>query len=409
MPRVPRLAPAAAAHAAADAGQSISKSPAVSSGTPSRHVPIDALRGVVMLAMLLDHVREFFYLHAQVADPMDLGTTPPSLFASRLLAHLCAPIFVALTGLSAWLYGQHRGGKPAAAAFLFKRGLFLIVLELTVVNFAWTFSLPPQTIFLQVIWVIGLSMIALSGLLWLPRPAVLAIGLSVVFGHNLLDPIAFAPGEYGHALWALIHDRSYIELSDSVRARSSYPLLPWIGVIALGWSAGAWFGSGSSAPTRRRKLLTVGVGALVLFFLMRAVNVYGDPHPWELGSSPVETAMSFLNLTKYPPSADFILLTIGTGALLLVLLEQAPGRALGWIAVFGAAPLFFYIVHLYLLHLLNLLALSSFGPNRGRLFSLPSVAALWILAGAVSAPLWFLCRWFAGVKRHSKNALLSYL
>nr|WP_269845191.1 heparan-alpha-glucosaminide N-acetyltransferase domain-containing protein [Sphingomonas deserti] len=381
----------------------------MSSGTPSRHVPIDALRGVVMLAMLVDHVREFFYLHAQVADPMDLGTTPPSLFASRLLAHLCAPIFVALTGLSAWLYGQHRGGKPAAAAFLFKRGLFLIVLELTVINFAWTFSLPPQTIFLQVIWVIGLSMIALSGLLWLPRPALLAIGLSIVFGHNLLDPIAFAPGEYGHALWALLHDRGYIALSDSVRARSSYPLLPWIGVVALGWSAGTWFGSDISAPTRRRRLLTVGVGALVLFLSMRAVNVYGDPHPWELGSSPVETAMSFVNLTKYPPSAVFILLTIGTGALLLVLLEQAPGRALGWIAVFGAVPLFFYIAHLYLLHLLNLLALSSLGPNHGRLFSLPSVAALWLLAGAVAAPLWFLCRWFAGVKRRSNYALLSYL
>jgi uncharacterized membrane protein len=143
--------------------------------------------------------------------------------------------------------------------------------------------------------------------------------------------------------------------------------------------------------------------------MMRAVNVYGDPHPWELGSSPVETAMSFLNLTKYPPSADFILLTIGSGALLLVLLEHAPARALRWIAVFGSAPLFFYIAHLYLLHLLNLLALSSLGPNHGRLFSLPNVAALWFLAGAVSVPLWFLCRWFAGVKRRSRNALLSYL
>ena len=260
--------------------------PAYGATTPSpiaRIASIDALRGIVMLLMLVDHVREYFYLHAQVADPMDVGATSPALFASRLLAHLCAPIFVALTGLSAWLYGQKTAGKAAAASFLFKRGLFLIVLELTVVSFAWTFSLPPQTLFLQVIWAIGLSMVALSPLLWLPRPAVLAIGAAIVLGHNLLDPVAFAPGETGHAFWAILHDRGFIELTDSVRARTSYPILPWIGIIALGWSAGPWFGSSGSEGARHRKLLLAGAGALALFLVLRGFNLYGDPRPWVVG------------------------------------------------------------------------------------------------------------------------------
>lgn len=367
---------------------------------------IDALRGLVILLMLVDHAREFFFIHAQVSDPMDVTATSPALFFTRLTAHLCAPVFVALTGLSAWLYASKKGGAPAASAFLFKRGLFLIFLELTLVNFAWTFSLTPTTVFLQVIWVIGLSMMALAALVHLPRPLLIALGLIIVLGHNLLDPITVAEGAPGHAIWAVLHDRGYIDLPWGGQARTSYPLLPWIGVIALGYGIGPWFVA--EGASRRRRLIALGVAMLALFALLRTINLYGD-QPWTAQTDLLHTAMSVLNLTKYPPSADFLLATLGIGALLLAALEQAPRRLVGLLAIFGGAPLFFYLIHLYALHLLNLGALVALGPNQGESFSLPGVGWIWLLAVAVAVPGWFACRWFGEVKRHSTQWWMKYL
>lgn len=367
---------------------------------------IDALRGLVILLMLVDHAREFFFIHAQVSDPMDVTATSPALFFTRLTAHLCAPVFVALTGLSAWLYASKKGGAPAASAFLFKRGLFLIFLELTLVNFAWTFSLTPTTVFLQVIWVIGLSMMALAALVHLPRPLLITLGLVIVLGHNLLDPITVAEGAPGHAIWAVLHDRGYIDLPWGGQARTSYPLLPWIGVIALGYGIGPWFVA--EGTVRRRRLIALGVAMLALFALLRTINLYGD-QPWTAQTDLLHTVMSVLNLTKYPPSADFLLATLGIGALLLAALEQAPRRLVGLLAIFGGAPLFFYLIHLYALHLLNLGALVALGPNQGGSFSLPGVGWIWLLAVAVAVPGWFACRWFGEVKRHSTQWWMKYL
>lgn len=367
---------------------------------------IDALRGLVMLLMLVDHAREFFFIHAQVSDPMDVTATAPVLFFTRMTAHLCAPIFVALTGLSAWLYASKKGGAPAASAFLLKRGLFLIGLELTLVTFAWTFSLTPTTVFLQVIWVIGLSMIALAALVHLPRGALITLGLVIMLGHNFLDPITVAEGAPGHAVWAVLHDRGYIDLPWGGQARTSYPLLPWIGVIALGYGVGPWFVA--DGATRRRRLVVLGVAMLGLFAVLRTINLYGD-HPWSVQPDLLRTAMSVLNLTKYPPSADFLLVTLGVGALLLAGLERAPRRLVGLLAVFGGAPLFFYLIHLYGLHLLNLGALAVFGPNQGEVFSLPSVSWIWLLALIVAVPSAFACRWFGEVKRRSSQWWMKYL
>ncbi len=367
---------------------------------------IDALRGLVILLMLVDHAREFFFIHAQVSDPMDVTATSSALFFTRLTAHLCAPVFVALTGLSAWLYASKKGGAPAASAFLFKRGLFLIFLELTLVNFAWTFSLTPTTVFLQVIWVIGLSMMALAALVHLPRPLLIALGLIIVLGHNLLDPITVAEGVPGHAIWAVLHDRGYIDLPWGGQARTSYPLLPWIGVIALGYGIGPWFLA--EGTVRRRRLIALGVAMLALFALLRMINLYGD-QPWTAQTDLLHTVMSVLNLTKYPPSADFLLATLGIGALLLAALEQAPRRLVGLLAIFGGAPLFFYLIHLYALHLLNLGALVALGPNQGESFSLPGVGWIWLLAVAVAVPGWFACRWFGEVKRNSTQWWMKYL
>lgn len=361
--------------------------------------------------MLVDHAREFFFIHAQVSDPMNVETTSSALFFTRLSAHLCAPVFVALTGLGAWLYGNKQAGggngASAASAFLLKRGLFLVVLELTVVNFAWTFSVTPELIYLQVIWAIGLSMIALAALVHLPRPMLIAVGLVIVLGHNLLDPITIAAGQPGYAIWAVLHDRGFIDLPWGGQARTSYPLLPWIGVAALGYAIGPWFAG--EQRTRLRRLVLIGVGALALFVVLRTSNVYGDPTPWTVQATPIQTVMSVLNLTKYPPSADFLLLTLGIGALVLAGLEKAPDRLVGLLAVFGAAPLFFYILHIYALHLLNLAALTAFGPNQGDGFAAPGVAWLWGLAAVLAVPCWFACRWFAGVKRRSSHWWMRYL
>ena len=372
----------------------------------ARILSIDALRGLVILLMLVDHAREFFYLHAQVSDPMALPGTPPSLFVTRLAAHLCAPVFVLLTGLGAWLYGAGRGGAAAASGFLLKRGLFLVALELTAVNFAWTFSLTPDTLFLQVIWAIGLSMVALSALVYLPRAALIALGLAIVAGHNLLDPVTIAPGEPGHALWAVLHDRGYLELPWGGRARTSYPLLPWIGVIALGYAIGPWFASTAAPERRRRRLVAAGLVALALFVLLRVSNFYGEPVPWSAAATPLLSAMSFLNLTKYPPSLLFLLLTLGTGLLLLAWLERTPARLPALLATFGSAPLFFYLLHLYALHLLHRVASWGSGATS---FGLPGVGSLWMLAAMVAVPCWFACRWFGTRKRLSGRWWMRYL
>lgn len=365
---------------------------------------IDALRGFVMLVMMVDHVREFFYFHAQVPDPMDAATTPPALFFTRLAAHVCAPVFVALTGLSAFLYGQ-RAGPWATSAFLAKRGLFLIALELTLVSFGWNFTLTPPTIFLQVIWAIGLSMLALAALIHLPRPARVLFAVTIMLGHNLLDPITFAPGEPGHALWAVLHDRGSIDLPWDMRIRTSYPLLPWIGVIAIGYAIGPWFAI--DRAQRQYRLLLAGGGMIMLFLILRTINLYGEPLPWSVGATPLRTVMSFLNLTKYPPSADFLLLMLGLGALLLAAFEWMPRRWAGLIAVFGAAPLFYYLLHLYLLHLIHVGAVAVAG--QGGRYSLPGVASLWLLTALLAIPLWYACRWFGGVKRRSGQWWMRYL
>ncbi|AQR75687.1 hypothetical protein BXU08_05000 [Sphingomonas sp. LM7] len=374
---------------------------------PARIRSIDALRGLVILLMLVDHTREFFYLHAQVADPMNLAATSPDLFFTRLAAHLCAPVFVALTGVAAWLYAAPRGGAPAAAAFLAKRGLFLIALEWTVVNFAWTFDFTPATVFLQVIWAIGLSMLALAALVHLPRAALLAIGLAIVLGHNLLDSIHVAPGTLGHALWAVLHDRGFIDLPWGGQARTSYPVLPWIGVIAVGYTIGPWFARGVDPAWRQRALWGAGGVALAGFAALRAFNGYGEPVPWSSGETALQTAMSFLNLTKYPPSAAFLLVTLGLGAWLLAALEKLPARPVAMLAVFGSAPLFFYILHLYLLHILNRLVGLSLDAEG--LVSLPDVASLWLVAMLVAIPCWFACRRFGQAKRASGAWWMRYL
>lgn len=364
---------------------------------------IDALRGLVILIMLLDHVRETFFLHRQVSDPMAIDATEPSLFFSRTLAHLCAPVFVLLTGLSAWLYGEKHQGRSDVSAFLFKRGLFLVVLEFTLVNFAWTFQFPPSVIYLQVIWAIGISMIALSLLVWLPRPALLAIGVLIVAGHNLLDGLHFGAESALHVPWAILHDRGWLEVSEAMRLRTSYPVLPWIGVIALGYGLGPWFARGSAADRRQQRLLVVGLVALAGFVLLRLLNGYGEA-PWSVYPDFTHTAMSFFNTTKYPPSLLFLTLTLGCGLLLLRAFERAGAvRWIGMLAVFGAAPMFFYLLHLYVLKLLYVTCVALFGLNHGDYFGFDGIASVWLMALLLTAVLYLPVRSFARLKARRRD------
>jgi uncharacterized membrane protein len=366
---------------------------------------IDVMRGLVMLIMLLDHVRERFFLHQQVSDPMDISQTEPALYFSRLAAHLCAPVFIFLTGLSAWLYQQT--GRPLTP-FLLKRGLVLILLELTLVNFSWMGAY--HTLWLQVIWVIGLCMLVLALLHHLPRKLLLLLGVVLVAGHNLLTPISFLPTDTGYSLWTLLHDRGYVYQGELLAIKVSYPLLPWIGVILLGFAAGPLYSNAVKPQRRQQLLLQAGLGALILLLLLRGSNIYGETLPWQTGETMLQSLMSFFNFSKYPPSLDFLLLTLGLMSLLLCFIERA--KAQHWqpiLANFGAAPMFFYLLHLYALLLLYWLAVALFGTNQGDLFGVPSMQWIWCISMILAITLYPLTRWFAGFKRQSQWRWLRYL
>jgi uncharacterized membrane protein len=374
-----------------------------------RVASIDVMRGLVMMVMMIDHVRETFFLRWQVSDPMNVADTDPELFFSRLAAHFCAPMFVFLTGLSAWLYAHPTAGPRSPTGFLFKRGLFLIALEICVVSVAWTGSVLPTTIYLQVIWVIGLAMIALALLHKLPRAVLIALGLLIVFGHNALTSISFQPGEAGYLPWTILHDRGFLVAEGALKVKVSYPLLPWIGVIVLGYAAGPWYAS-ATAPSQRRKLLAgAGVVALMLLAVLRGLNLYGETLPWQPGADALHSAMSFLNVTKYPPSLAFLLLTLGVGLLVLAWLEQHDNAFLRICATFGGAPMFYYLLHLYLLLALQMLAVMALGANYGQRYEFDSLWQVWVLAVVLIPLLYWPCRAFGSFKRRTRMGWVRYL
>ncbi len=342
---------------------------------------------------------------------MLVTSTPVDLFFSRMLAHLCAPIFIFLTGLAAYLYASRfPNGRAAASAFLWKRGLFLIVLEITVVNFAWTFQFPPSTIYLQVIWAIGLSMLALAALIWLPRTVLVATGFILIAGHNLLDGMHFPLGHALHVPWAVLHDRGWITVSETLRLRISYPLLPWVGVIVLGYVAGSWFIPTMQVRSRHNRLFYWGAALLIGFVFLRGLNFYGDK-PWASGDTMGSTIMSFLNVTKYPPSLLFVALTLGIGMLTLLAFErQNDSSWVRWLAIFGSAPMFFYVLHLYVLKLLYLGAVGIWGQTHGSYFGFSTVWMLWLCTPLLALVLYPAVRAFAAFKARRRDlAWLKYL
>ncbi len=371
---------------------------------------VDLLRGVVMVVMTLDHTRDFAARSG--FDPRDV--TQPALFVTRWITHFCAPVFVFLAGTSAYLYGQ-RGKRPAEVTrFLFTRGLWLVFLELTLVRWGWTFDIVPRFVGLQVIWAIGWSMVALSVLHRLPFGMLAIVSLTMIAGHNLLDGITSPTVGWW---WNFVHASGPLPAVAGVRVFVAYALIPWIGVM----SAGYCFGTIILEPPekRRRALLAIGFAAIAAFMLLRWTNVYGDPASWSWQATPLRTVLSFVNCEKYPPSLLFLLMTLGPAILFLALVDGfQPGPISRQIVTIGRVPLFYYLLHLPLIHgTVLLLAVATYGADfltsaapmtkpPGFGYSLPIVYALWVLTVLVLLPA---CRWFAAVKQRRTEWWLSYL
>jgi uncharacterized membrane protein len=384
---------------------------------------LDILRGLVIVVMALDHVRDFV-MTAAVQDPAADPTTSPLLFATRWVTHFCAPTFIFLAGTSAGLMSRRK--TPAElASFLLSRGLWLIVLEVLVISTAWSFSPTGVAEFggrtyvaLQVIWAIGASMVVLAGAQFLGRRACLVIGAAILLGHNLLDAVWPAASTTGStaAVWAVLHARQ-LYVVGPFWIFFSYPLLPWIGVMLAGFGAAGLFEL--PAKLRDERLVRIGIGLFIAFILIRALNIYGDPHPWVFDpGSAAASVMSFLNTTKYPLSLLFILMTLGPAAIACAYLERIYAPLRNALMTLGRAPLAFYIAHLYLIHAVAIL----FGIAQGfaaqqflthyRFFpkgfgvGLLGVYLIWI---AVVVALYPLCRWVAAVKARRQDWWLSYV
>ena len=392
-----------------------------------RVASVDALRGLVMIIMALDHVRDFVHRGAMFGSPTDLATTTPILFLTRWVTHFCAPVFMLTAGLGAYFYlvrhslgegGMRHGDRTQGQLswFLITRGLWLIVLELTLMQLAYNFNFATSNpIFLLVLWVLGACMIVLAGLIRLPLPVIACIGVGAIVLHNLWD---------GVRVWNLVHQISVFQ-SAGHTVIAPYTLVPWFAVMALGFCLGAVFNWDPN--TRRRFLLRAGMAMTIGFLVVRAINIYGDPSRWSWQSSATVTVLSFLNTTKYPPSLAFLLMTLGPSLILLSWLDGRPLSRPNPLIVLGRVPLFYFVVHFFAAHaaivVLSIVRYGrtamgfmfqpvpsmggpakSFPPDFG--YDLWAVYAAWI---AIVVALYPVCRWFAGIKERRRSWWLSYL
>jgi uncharacterized membrane protein len=406
--------------------------PAVSYAQSKERVDaVDLLRGIVMVIMLLDHTRDFVHADGLRFDPTDVSRTWPLLFFTRWITHFCAPIFVFLAGTGAYLQQLRGKSKRELSRFLITRGLWLIVLEFTVVRLGVFFTVDYWNLlgFMQVIWVIGVSMIVLAGLIHLPLRAVAWIGIGMIVAHNLLDDITVTawrgPGTptpgFGASIWIILHQGGlFFPLGfPGPPMVVLYPLIPWIGVMAAGYAFGAVYRL--DPATRRRWLLRNGAALTIAFVVLRAVNFYGDPSHWSTQASPVMTALSFLSVSKYPPSLLFLLMTLGPALIFLGFFDRVGrSRLTGPLIVFGRVPMFFYLLQWPVAHGVGLLASmlagkpfahligapigNAPGPDAG--FGLGTVYMFWIGGTLLLYPL---CKWYANLKGTGRYPWLSYL
>ncbi len=375
---------------------------------------IDMLRGLVIILMALDHTRDFW--GASNFSPTDLGKTDVFWFFTRWVTHFCAPVFILLTGISAFLYEQKCATKMQLSRFLFTRGLWLVVLELTIVNLSWQFDY--NYVFVQVIWTIGLSMIILAGLIHLPKPAIIVISLAVILLHNAFNDemMVAVMGDYAW-VWKLLHQRGWIPIPEMrFGVVVSYPFLPWFGVMGLGYAIGSLYLQ--QAADRRRFLHYAGIGLIAVFVALRLTGIYGDPNVWQGDGDLSHTIMSFFNTTKYPASLQFLSMTLGPALILLAVSERWDNGATRVLNIFGKVPMFFYLIHVPLINLAAHAwtalaygkAVNFFNGPRGWPESYePNLLRAYIAWIVLVAMLYFPCRWYAAVKARSNNKWLSYL
>jgi uncharacterized membrane protein len=390
---------------------------------------IDILRGLVMVIMALDHVRDFFFKAVldnasnAALDPTNMQTTFPALFFTRWITHFCAPVFVFLAGTSIYLIAQKKS-KNELSAFLFKRGLWLVIVEVVIISLGWTFNPLYNVIILQVIWAIGISMILMSLLVQLPYKVILILGLLILLCHNLLD-IPEARNELDKGFLADLLYFSQFDFYSYLPNRGIlivYAFLPWTALMMVGYCFGKLY-KPSMDPGRRKKILVgLGLGITASFIVLRLTNVYGDPVPWQSQPrGPVYTFLSFLNANKYPPSLVFLSMTLGPAILLLAFLENIKNRVTDFFNVYGRVPMFYYILHFFIIHVLVVIVfyLSGYGasdivsPNNPFLFrpndfgfNLWGVYAVWIFVVLVLYPL---CKKYDRYKSTHKDWWLSYL
>ena len=387
--------------------------------TGARLDSIDTLRGFVMVLMALDHARDFFHFGAtQGIDPLDLSSTTAPIFLTRWITHSCAPTFVFLAGTGAFLSGT-RGKSPRELSwFLLTRGLWLVVLEVTYVQWAgWTFAMDLHVHFAWVIWAIGWSMIVLAALVHLPVWAIGSFGLAMIATHNAFDGVKSAALGAWAPVWQVLHEGGQLDLGHGHKLAAAYPLIPWIGVMAAGYAFGQLLVQ--DAATRRRRLLRIGFALTAGFVALRLSNLYGEAKPWAAQSDALKTVGSILDCTKYPPSLCYLLMTLGPALLMLGWLDRGTPPWAKPLLVFGRVPMFFYLLYLPLLHGLAVLAhLAHSGradwlngvhpaeppPSAG--FGLAGVYLAWLVAVAILFPA---CTWFAEFKRRNRSAWLSYL
>lgn len=379
-----------------------------------------------MILMALDHVRDFIHHEAMTgASPTDLARTTPVLFMTRWITHFCAPIFIFTAGLGAWLWSRRGRSRRQLTGFLFTRGLWLIVLELTVMRLAYNFSLSSEyPVFLLVLWVLGASMIGMAAWIWMPTRVLMVTALAMMALHNLLDPIQAQSLGGAAGVWNLLHQVGAFRLAERI-VIVGYPLVPWVAVMAFGFACGPWF---EQPPAERQRwLMRAGVTATIGFVVVRGLNIYGDPIPWTVQSSSVMTALSFLNVTKYPPSLAFLLMTLGPALVVLAWLDRKDLPRSNPLATFGRAPLFFFVAHFFLAHAAAVaLAWVRYGAE-ARAFTfypLPSMGGpssiyppdfgfdLWVayaVWAAIVLVLYPACRWFADWKAGRREWWVGYL
>jgi len=372
---------------------------------------IDSLRGLVIVLMVLDHVRDYLHAPAFIFNPTDLTQTTPLLFMTRWVTHLCAPTFVFLSGVS--IFMQRCNGKAPAdlGKFLLTRGLWLVFLEFTVISFG--FNLGPPIAFLQVIWAIGASMVLMAAAIRLPPMAVLALGAVIAVFHPMYSA-ALQPAQAGGWWFMLMQPGPPMFM----RGFAPYPMVPWFGIMCLGYGLGFIFRQ--PLEQRRRTVLALALSLLAAFVVLRGINGYGDPAPWVEQSTALMTLLSFINVSKYPPSLMYVLVTLGTSMLLLLALEKLTGPLQRLFLAFGRTSLFTYVLHIYLAHGLAILIgalgaipvgyyfdfIMKFQTGGGQGFGLPVVYAVWLL---VLLMLYPLSSWFARVKRERRDWWLSYM